>query len=223
MECRRVCRKRWIGLAAEQVMTHAMTTSQKRQALAITGAAIALYVGFPVPPHRNESQPHGLCGEGRQLDRVLRSLESAVHPGCRGAISGRAMTVETASPPMAGQAVSARIRLVTSTGKTSRSGGSWPSPTRRSCISSSSIPRSSTITTSIRKPTGLPGESGRSHSRPKAEEPIASSPTSRQLATGRGLYAHVDLEVAGCRAGAPARYRRCCPRSLPMGTAGASS
>ncbi len=175
-------------------MTGAMTTSQKRQAIVITGVAIALYIGFRfLPTGTNLSHMDFAVKGGNSIEFCDPS-----NPQFIPVVAVRSpvvMTVETASPAMAGQAVSARIRLVTSTGK--RLGPEDLAIAHTEKLHLLIVDPSLVDYHHVHpKPTGLPGEWAFSFT-PKGGGTYRIFSDFTPVATGRGLYAHVDLDVAG--------------------------
>ncbi|MBX7121622.1 MAG: hypothetical protein K1X42_05780 [Opitutaceae bacterium] len=175
-------------------MTHALTASQKRQVAAITAAAIALYIGFRfLPTGTNLSHMDFAVKGGNSIEFCDPS-----NPQFIPVVAVRSpvvMTVESTSPPVAGRVVSARIRLVTSTGKTLGPEDMVVAHTAKLhlLIVDPSLADYHHVHP---QPTGSPGEWAFSFT-PKGGGTYRIFSDFTPLATGRGLYAHVDLEVAG--------------------------
>lgn len=175
-------------------MTHALTPSQKRQVIAITGAAIALYIGFRfLPTGTNLSHMDFTVKGGNSIEFCDPS-----NPQFIPVVAVRSpvvMTIETASPAVAGKAVNAKIRLVTSTGKHLGPEDLVVAHTEKLhlLIVDPSLVDYQHVHP---KPTGGPGEWAFSFT-PKSGGNYRIFSDFTPLATGRGLYAHVDLEVAG--------------------------
>lgn len=188
-------------------MTHALTATQKWQVAGITALALAAYVTFRLlPTGTNLSHMDFTVKGGNSIEFCDPS-----NPQFIPVVAVRSpvvLTVLTATPPEAAVAVKAVARLVTSTGKPLGPEDLVVAHTEK--LHLLIVDPSLTDYQHVHpKPTGAPGEWAFSFT-PRAGGNYRIFSDFTPVATGRGLYAHADLQVAG-----PALSRNSASESLP--------